>query len=126
MVSRLGGLPPRRGRNAPAKARACLCPALVPGCFVAWVYRTSSITPAAPHGPGYFIIYPSADSVISWPPQAADDAGPGQFAHPPQPEQPTQNQHNEVPGGVQHAGNTDPTALRGTNRHGCKNAGASL
>jgi hypothetical protein len=35
------------------------------------------------------------------------------------PEQPTQNQHKEVPGGVQHAVNTDGTALRDTHRYGC-------
>ncbi len=88
MVSRLGAC--RRGGAATRRRRPELaCPALVPGCFVAWVYRTSSITPAAPpapHRPGYIIIYPSADSVISRPPGGNSTMqDPGQFAHPPQP-----------------------------------------
>ena len=57
--------------------------------FVVQVYGTPGITsaaPAAPHGPGYFVIYPSTGSAISWPPpEALDDAGLDRFAHPLQP-----------------------------------------
>ena len=65
------------------------CSTFVLGCFVVQVYGTSSITsaaPPAPNGPGYFVIYPSTASTVSWPPsEALDDAGLDQFAHPLQP-----------------------------------------
>jgi hypothetical protein len=65
------------------------CSTFVLGCFVVQVYGTPSITsaaPAAPHGPSYFVIYPSTGSAISRPPpEALDDAGLDRFAHPLQP-----------------------------------------
>jgi hypothetical protein len=66
------------------------CSTLVLGCFAVQVYATSSPdissqAAPAPHGPGYFVIWPPTGSAISWPPQALDDAGLDQFAHPLQP-----------------------------------------
>jgi hypothetical protein len=64
------------------------CSTFVLGCFVVQVYGTWSITSAASpasHGPSYSVIYPPAGSAISWPPEALDDAGLDQFAHPLQP-----------------------------------------
>jgi hypothetical protein len=65
------------------------CSTFALGCFVVQVYETSSITSAAPHaahGPSHFVIYPSTGSTLSWPPpDALDDAGLDQFAHPLQP-----------------------------------------
>jgi hypothetical protein len=62
------------------------CSTFALGCFVVQTYGTSFITPAAPpapHGPGYFVINPPANTAVSWPPpQPFDDAGLDRFAHP--------------------------------------------
>jgi hypothetical protein len=65
------------------------CSTFVLGCLVVQVYGTSSITsaaPPAPHRLSHHVIYPPTGSTVNWPPpQALDDAGLDQFAHPLQP-----------------------------------------
>ena len=65
------------------------CSTFALGCFVVQTFGASNTIPAAPlapHGCTYFVINPPTGSAVTWPPpQALDDGGLDQFAHPLQP-----------------------------------------